>query len=596
MGIAEDDIERVRSQTSLQAVIGDHVALRRVGTRWVGLCPFHNERSGSFSVNDELGFYYCFGCQAKGDAITFVREILHLDFVGAIEHLAGRAGVTLHYDDAKESGERGRRKVLVAAVAAAAEWYHERLLHAPDAASARGYLRSRGYDGDVVRRYKIGWAPDGWDALCSSLGVAPDVLTDTGLGFTNKRGRLQDSFRARIMFPIYDARGDAVAFGGRIMPGAEGPKYKNSAATKVYDKSEVLYGLSWAKGEIVKDSMAVVCEGYTDVIGLATVGIGKGVATCGTALTERHVIALRRFSPRIVFAYDADAAGQGAAERVYEWEQRHDLAVLVAALPAGSDPGELARTDPEALRRSITEARPFLAFRLDRLLAAGDLATVEGRARAAEAGVELIREHPSTLVRDQYVMELADRCRVDAERLRAVLAGPAKVRSGGASASSGGAPPAEGRRAPGRGETPALLALGLAVHDPASVAALLHEVLFTDPVHLGAYRALAGATALHEAVAAAEPEAAELLQRLAVEEVSATADDVVSRLVAEVARQALDDLSAQLRASWSDEGAKAANEVLRRLGELGPDVEAGTRRAAMEQLVAFVAERAEEGS
>ena len=593
MGIAADDIERVRASTSLLAVISDHVALRRSGTRWVGLCPFHNERSGSFSVNDELGFYYCFGCQAKGDAITFVREVLHLDFVGAVEHLAGRAGITLRYDDARESGERQRRRVLVEAMAAAAEWYHQRLLTAPDASSARGYLRSRGYDGEVVRRYKIGWAPDGWDVLCSSLGVPGDVLADTGLGFTNKAGRLQDSFRARIMFPIYDARGDAVAFGGRVLPGGDGPKYKNSAASKIYDKSEVLYGLSWAKGDIVRDGLAVVCEGYTDVIGLATAGVGKGVATCGTALTERHVIALRRFSPRIVFAYDADAAGQGAAERVYEWEQRHDLAVLVAALPPGSDPGDLARTDPEALRRAVDEARPFLAFRLDRLLAGADLSSVEGRARAAGLGVEMVREHPSALVRDQYVMELADRCRVDADRLRQALAGPAP-RAGVAAAPAPARPP-QGRRSGGRSQTPALLALRLAVHDPASVCELLHEVLFVDPVHLGAYRALADAATLHEAVSTAEPEAAELLQRLAVEEVGADAEDVVARLVADVARAAHDELQAELRVAWSDDGAKVANELLRRVGDLGPDVQPGLRRAAMEQLVAFLAERAEEG-
>ena len=593
MGIAEDDIERVRAQTSLLAVISDHVALRRSGTRWVGLCPFHNERSGSFSVNDELGFYYCFGCQAKGDAITFVREVLHLDFVGAVEHLAGRAGITLRYDDARESGDRQRRRVLVAAMEAATEWYHQRLLTAPDAASARGYLRSRGYDGDVVRRYRIGWAPDGWDVLCRSLGVPADVLADTGLGFTNKAGRLQDSFRARVMFPIADARGDAVAFGGRVLPGGEGPKYKNSAASRIYDKSEVLYGLSWAKGEIVQDGLAVVCEGYTDVIGLATAGIGKGVATCGTALTERHVVALRRFSPRLVFAYDADAAGQGAAERVYEWEQRHDLVVLVAALPAGSDPGELARTDPGALRRAVEGARPFLAFRLDRLLAGADLTSVEGRARAATHGVELIREHPSELVRDQYVMELADRCRVDADRLRQALAGPAPRL--GAAPGPAAARPSQGRPSVGRSQTPALLALRLAVHEPESVGELLHEVLFADPVHLGAYRALAGAATLHEAVTSAEPEAAELLQRLAVEEVGADAEDVVARLVADVARAALDELQAELRVVWSDDGAKVANELLRRMGDLGPDVDPGLRRAAMEQLVAFLAERAEEG-
>ncbi len=600
MGIADDDIERVRASTSLLAVVTDHVALRRSGTRWVGLCPFHNERSGSFSVNDELGFYYCFGCQAKGDAITFVREVLHLDFVGAVEHLAGRAGITLRYDDARESGERQRRRVLVEAMAAAGEWYHQRLLTAPDASSARGYLRSRGYDGDVVRQYRIGWAPDGWDVLCSSLGVPGDVLADTGLGFTNKAGRLQDSFRARVMFPIYDARGDAVAFGGRVLPGGEGPKYKNSAASKIYDKSEVLYGLSWAKGDIVKDGLAVVCEGYTDVIGLATAGVGKGVATCGTALTERHVVALRRFSPRIVFAYDADAAGQGAAERVYEWEQRHDLAVLVAALPPGSDPGELARTDPEALRRAVADARPFLAFRLDRLLGGSDLSSVEGRARAALLGVEMVREHPSALVRDQYVMELADRCRVEADRLRQALAGPPPAR--GASGAPPPAPrPARGGPPAGRSETPALLALGLAVHEPEVVGSLLHEVLFVDPVELGAYRALAGAATLHEAVASAEPEAAELLQRLAVEEVGADAEDVVARLVTDVARPVYAKLEAEQRQAWSDtqswsnEGAKATSEVDRLLKDLRPDIDPITRRAAMEQLVAFLVERAEEG-
>lgn len=596
MGIADDDIERVRSQTSLVAVVSDHVALRRVGTRWVGLCPFHNERTGSFSVNDELGFYYCFGCQAKGDAITFVREVSHLDFVGAVEHLAGKAGITLTYDDAREQGERGRRKVLVEAVAAAAEWFHERLLSAPDAASARGYLRSRGLDGEAVRRYRIGWAPEGWDVLSSSLGVAGDVLADTGLAFTNRAGRLQDSFRARVMFPIYDARGDAVAFGGRVLPGADGPKYKNSAATRIYDKSEVLYGLNWAKGQIVQEGAAVVCEGYTDVIGLASAGVGTGVATCGTALTERHVVALRRFSPRIVFAYDADAAGQGAAERVYEWEQRHDLSIHVAALPDGSDPGELSRTDPDGLRRAVAEARPFLAFRLDRLLAASDLATVEGRARAAEAGVELVREHPSTLVRDQYVMELADRCRVEPDRLRQALARPAAGR--------GSSRQEEPRRdlarrvggAARRGPTAALLALGLAVHRPEAVADLLDDVLFADPVHLGAYRALAGAATLHEAVATAEPEAAELLQRLAVEDVGADPEDVAARLVTDVARHALDDLRAELRLEWSDDGAKQVGEVARRLEELGPDVGSGERRAALDWLVAFVGERARSGS
>ncbi|MCU1373890.1 MAG: dnaG, partial [Actinomycetia bacterium] len=475
MGIAPEDIERVRAQTDIVAVISEHAALRKAGSRWVGLCPFHAEKSGSFSVNPELNLYYCFGCQAKGDVITFVREIQHLDFVGAVESLAARLGIQLTYDSSTESDGRQKRKGLIEAMNKAVEWYHQRLLTAPDGAKARGYLRSRGYDGEVVRKYKLGWAPDDWDALCKSLGVPAADLRETGLGFLNKRDRLQDSFRGRVLFPILDTRGDAVAIGGRILPGGEGPKYKNSASTTIYDKSETLYGLNWAKGPAVEQNEIVVCEGYTDVIGMGQAGVTWAVATCGTALTDRHFATLKNFSRRIVLAYDADAAGQGAAERFYEWEKRHEIDVYVAALPPGADPGDLARTDPDALRQAVAGATPFLAFRLNRLLASANLSTVEGRARAAEQAMTMVGEHPNEFVRDQYVMEIADRCRVEPARLRAGLAQPRR-------------PAPEVRRAgPTRSDTPSLMVLRLAVHQPETVADLLDEVLFTDEVELGAY-------------------------------------------------------------------------------------------------------------
>ncbi len=456
MGIADEDIERVRAQTDVVAVIGEQVGLRKQGARWVGLCPFHAEKSPSFSVNAELGFYYCFGCQAKGDVITFVRESQHLDFVGAVESLASRAGITLRYDSTQESGQRRRRTVLVEAMGKAVDWYHQRLLEAPDAAKARSYLRSRGYDGDAVRRYRLGWAPDDWDALARSIGLDATVLRDTGLAFVNSRSRLQDSFRGRVLFPIFDARGDAVAIGGRVLPGSTDPaKYKNSPSTSIYDKSETLYGLNWAKGPIVAHGEVVVCEGYTDVIGMAEAGVEWAVATCGTALTDRHVAMLKNFSRRIVLAFDADAAGQGAAERFYEWERRHDVDVYVAALPPGADPADLARKDPDGLRRSVAEARPFLAFRLERLLAAANLTTPEGRARAAEAAMAIVAEHPNELVRDQYVMQIADRTRVDPSRLRAGAAGARRP-----------PPPSSTRSRQTRRESPSLLALRLAVHAP----------------------------------------------------------------------------------------------------------------------------------
>ena len=215
MGILAEDIERVRAATDLVAVAGEHIALRRAGRRWQGLCPFHAEKSPSFSINAEEGLYYCFGCGAGGDVITFVREIEHLEFAEAVERLAARSGIQIRYDTEAVSQERQRRARLVAVMEKAVDWYHERLLTGADAKGARAYLRSRGYDGEVVRAYRIGWSPEGWDELCGALKLPADVAKDTGLGLVNKIGRLNDFFRGRVLFPIFDVRGDPVAFGGR---------------------------------------------------------------------------------------------------------------------------------------------------------------------------------------------------------------------------------------------------------------------------------------------------------------------------------------------------------------------------------------------
>jgi len=575
MGIADGDIERIRATANLVEIAQEVVALKRVGTRYVGLCPFHAEKSGSFSINAEAGLFYCFGCQAKGDTITFVRETQHLDFVGAVEWLAGRYGVTLTYDNSRETESRSRRRALVEAMDRAVEWYHERLLTSPDAAQARGYLRSRGYDGEIVRRYKLGWAPDDWDALCKALKLERQVLVDTGLAFVNKRDRLQDSFRSRVLFPIFDARGDAVAIGGRILPGSSDPaKYKNSPSTAIYDKSETLYALNWAKSEIVQRGEVVVCEGYTDVIGMAIAGVPTAVATCGTALTDRHFATMKNFARRIVLAYDADAAGQGAAERFYEWEQKYEVDVFVADLPKGADPGDLARSDPAALQRSVTGAKRFLEFRLDRLLGRADLRSVEGRARIAGEAGAMIREHPNQIVREQYAGQVAVRLDLPADAI--LRGGPVRIAR------------TESSRPRRAQESPALMVLGLAVHRPEEVAGRIDEVLFTDPVHVSAYRALAGATTLHEAIDTAEPEAAELLQRLAVEEVDVEADDVVALLVADAARRALDEIR---HADDPLAVAELHGWLKLRLDEL---METETRGPATAALVSFLVERAAE--
>jgi DNA primase len=516
MPIVDEDVERVRQASDLVDVVSKHVALRKVGRRWTGLCPFHAERTPSFSVNGEDGLYYCFGCQARGDVISFVRQVEQLDFVGAVEWLAARVGITLRYTTSGEGKERARRKRLVEAMAAAVEWYHERLLSAADAAPARGYLRSRGYDGETVRRYKLGWAPDEWDALSRALKLPDDVLRDTGLGFLNRRNRQQDSFRARVLFPIADVQGDQVAFGGRVLPGAEGSKYKNSSDTPIYAKGRVLYGLDRAKAAIVAADEVIICEGYTDVIGFDSVGLPRAVATCGTALTEDHLRSLRSFARRLVLAFDADAAGQAAADRVYEWERRFDLDVSVAAMPKGTDPADLARTDPDVLREAVTNAVPLLGFRVARVLDGARLSTPEGRTRAAEAALEVIREHPNDLVRDQYVMQVAARCQQDPDRLRGVLS--RALRTGTVSMPT---EPATRRGS----ETAEAVSLKLLMHRWDETAPFLSEVLFTDVVTLDAFRALAATARVQDAIEIATPEAADLLARLDQEADQAAALD-----------------------------------------------------------------------
>ena len=299
----------------------------------------------------------------------------------------------------------------------------------------------------MARQFRLGWAPDDWDTLVRESGLTDDLLRDAGLAFSNRRDRLQDAFRARVMFPIFNEVGEAVAFGGRVLPGSTDPaKYKNSPETAVYTKSKTLYGLALAKAEIVQTGQVVVCEGYTDVIGFHRAGIGRAVATCGTALTEDHVRLLKRYANNVVLAFDADAAGLAAAERFYEWERAYELSVSVAGLPAGVDPGELAGRDPEALVAAVTDARPFLAFRLDRVLAAASMATNEARAAAAEAALAVVNEHPSELVRKQYAAEVAMRCGLAPDDLRA----PARAISTGGRASPSPARRRDGRPRPSR--------------------------------------------------------------------------------------------------------------------------------------------------
>jgi len=550
MAIPDEDVAQVRSATDIVALISEYSPLKRVGRRFVGLCPFHSEKTASFSVNGEEGLYYCFGCQASGDVISFLRAIEGCDFVEAVERLGARAGIAVRHEDGSGRA-REQHQALKDALRRAVSFYHERLLGHDDASRARQYLRSRGYDGSVVRQFQLGWAPETGSQLVRALGLPARVLTAAGLAHEGNYG-LQDSFRGRVIFPIFDPSGAAIALGGRVLPGEPsgegqaGPKYRNSPETPIYAKRRTLYGLNWARQAIVQAGEVVVCEGYTDVIGMVVAGVGRSVATCGTALTDDHFRLMARFAKRVVLAFDADTAGESAAARFYEWERRHEIEVAVAALPAGSDPGELARTDPEVLRGAVETAMPFLQFRVDQVLGSADLVTAEGRARAANRALAIVAEHPNELVRDQYLVTIADRAHIDAVRLRRrldeIIANP-----------GGPAPARLGQQVARRhtGGSAGRDALILAIQEPAAMAGRLHESLFADDLQRDAYLALAASASLHEAIEKSSDDVADLLLQLAVTEPEALADQTIVALSRMAARRSLADLNADARTAES---------------------------------------------
>ena len=532
VAISDDDIDRVRATVSIVDVVGQHVQLRRTGRNWVGLCPFHGEKTPSFNVREETGRYKCFGCDASGDVFTFVQQIEHVDFIGSVEFLAAKAGIQLNYTSTGQSKDRARRKRLIEGMETAVEWYHQRLLTAPDARPARDYLRSRGIDGEIARQFRIGWAPDEWDALASQAGVEEKVLDDVGLAFRNRRNRMQDALRGRVVFPIMNDGGDPVAVGGRILPGSADPaKYKNSPETPIYTKSRVLYGLNWAKGEIVRQNLAVVCEGYTDVIGFHRSGVPTAVATCGTAFTEEHVKLLKRYTTRVVLAFDADAAGQGAAERFYEWERKYDIEVSVAKLLGGKDPGDLAQSDPESLPLAIEQASPFLAFRIDRVLATMPSDTPEHRTRAAESAMAVVNEHPNVNVRKLYAGEVATRLDLPVHDL--VL-----VAEKGGRAPELTVPAARRRNAPRDNAEFAVLAV--LVQDWDAVAPWLAGPLFSDTANRQAFDALVESDGdLEIALDRLDGQARDVVERAAIVDVVVDAPMEARVLIAAAVRREL---------------------------------------------------------
>ena len=438
--IRDESIAEVREATDVVALVAEYVTLRPGGgTRMKGLCPFHQEKTPSFTVDSTRRLWHCFGCSQGGDAIDFLMRQETLSFTEAVERLAHRAGIELRYEgrSAGERGSMGRKSRLVAAHAEAVEFYHRALVESPDGRNARAYLSSRGMDRAVAERFRLGWAPGrSWDALVGHLrskGFRPEELTEAGLARTGGRG-LRDAFHARVLFPIFDVAGDPVAFGGRLLDVDEGrgPKYVNTAETAIWHKGRALYALNWAKAEIVKAGFAVVVEGYTDVVACHQAGVAQAVATCGTALRAEHFKLLSRFTGKVVLSFDADAAGSTAVERgIREWigTPEATFSAHVIVVPGGADPAEyIASRGVDAFRTLVAEAEPLVRWWLDRNLARHQLVTPEERRRAAQDVIPIIQGVPDYGQRTGYARYVVQRLHLDEAEYRAIVAGQAPAR------------------------------------------------------------------------------------------------------------------------------------------------------------------------
>jgi DNA primase len=433
--IKDSDLVYVRDRSPIDEVVGEYVQLKNAGGgQKKGLCPFHDEKTPSFHVTPSKGFFHCFGCQTGGDVIAFVMKIDHLTFTEVVEKLAERIGYQLTYEAGSAgSAPTGKRSRLVAANAAAARFYQEQL-KSPDAAMGRDFLEKRGFDGESVRSFGVGFAPKEWDALTKALraeGFTIEELTLAGLIKEGQRGPI-DRFRYRLVWPIHDITGDVVGFGARKLASDEednGPKYLNTPETPIYKKSQLLYGLDRAKKEIAKSRQVVVVEGYTDVMAAHLSGITTAVATCGTAFGDDHIRILRRllmdddsFRGEVIFTFDGDAAGQKAALRAFDDDQKFVTQTFVAVEPNGLDPCELRQKSGDgAVRDLIARRVPLFEFAIRTEIKKFDLTTPEGRVSALNSTAPLISKIRDASLRPEYVRTLAGWLGMDVEVVTAAV-------------------------------------------------------------------------------------------------------------------------------------------------------------------------------
>ncbi|MFE1173611.1 DNA primase [Streptomyces sp. NPDC058773] len=416
--INDDDVKAVRDAVPIDAVVAEYLQLRNAGGgNLKGLCPFHDEKSPSFHVSPAKGLYHCFGCQEGGDTVDFVMKIDHLSFAETIERLASQAGITLRYEEGgytpgRQQGERTR---LVEAHKAAAQYYAEQL-DSPEAEIARKFLAERGFDQAAAQHFGVGYSPAGWDHLTRFLRgrrFSDQELVLSGLSQEGRRGPI-DRFRGRLMWPIRDIAGEVVGFGARkLRDDDNGPKYLNTPETPIYRKSQVLYGIDLAKKEIAKTSRAVVVEGYTDVMACHLAGITTAIATCGTSFGEGHIKILRRLlmdnsGSEVVFTFDGDAAGQKAALRAFEDDQKFAAETSIAITPGGMDPCDLRLAKGDQAVADLVESRtPLFEFALRHVVSRHNLDTTVGRAAALDEAAPIVANIKNSSIQHESAVQLA---------------------------------------------------------------------------------------------------------------------------------------------------------------------------------------------
>lgn len=429
--IRQSDVDEVKARVNIADVVGERVALKSAGVGSMkGLCPFHDERSPSFHVRPQVGYYHCFGCGESGDVYSFLRAMDHVSFTEAVERMAARVGYTLHYEDGGPAPETTGRSRLYAANAAAAEYFRAQLM-TPEADTGRRFLGDRGFDAGAAAHFGVGYAPQGWSHLMDHLlaqKFTRDELLQAGLVSQGQRG-VYDRFRGRLVWPIRDVTGQVIGFGARkLFDDDQGPKYLNTPETPIYKKAQVLYGLDLAKRDISRSHRVVVVEGYTDVMACHLAGITTAIASCGTAFGTDHITVLRRVmgddssSGEVVFTFDPDAAGQKAALRAFADEKRFAAQTYVAVAPEGLDPCDLRLQRGDGAVRALMENKaPMFEFVIDQRLKDFDLSSVEGRAGALRAAAPIVADIRDPALRPGYIRVLARRLGLDMPEVQSAV-------------------------------------------------------------------------------------------------------------------------------------------------------------------------------